>query len=236
MPAPATTDLQIVHVPINDLHPDPANPRKISAEELDRLTRSLREFGFLQPVIARHDDHVVIGGHQRLVAARRIGLKTVPVIFVDLSPEQSHLLNLALNRISGDWDEQLLARLLADLQGADGVDLALTGFEDDEIKRLLRRMDAEEKRYKPEAFDLEAALAEAEAQPTTQPGDLWLLGEHRLLCGDSTYAEDVELLMDGKTASLMSSDPPYLVNYRGGEHPPSRANKGKANRNKNCDE
>src|SRR6266700_5979617 len=129
----ATSDLQIVQVPIDDLHPDPANPRKISDAELDALTRSMREFGFVQPVIARHDDHIVVGGHQRLVAARRLGLKTVPVIFVDLSPEQSHLLNLALNRISGDWDEALLARLLADLQLADGVDLALSGFEDDEI-------------------------------------------------------------------------------------------------------
>src|SRR5207253_6732438 len=162
---PATTDLQIVQVLIDDLHPDPANPRKIGASELDALTRSMREFGFLQPVIARHYDHIVIGGHQRLVAARRLGLKTVPVIFVDLSPEQSHLLNLALNRISGDWDEQLLARLLADLQLAPNVDLALSGFEDDEIKRLLRKLEAEERRYKAESFDLDAALAEAEAQP-----------------------------------------------------------------------
>src|SRR5439155_7345368 len=167
---------QIVHVPIDDLHPDPKNPRKISSEELDRLTRSLREFGFLQPVIARHDDHIVVGGHQRLVAARRLGYKTVPVIFVDLSPEQSHLLNLALNRISGDWHEALLARLLADLQLAEGVDLALSGFEDDEIKRLLRKLEAEDKRFKPESFDLDAALAEAETAPITQPGDLWLLG------------------------------------------------------------
>ena len=121
-PTATTLDLQIVQVPIDDLHPDPANPRKISAEQLDTLTRSLRQFGFLQPVIPRHDDHVVVGGHQRLVAARRLGYKTVPVIFVDLNPEQSHLLNLALNRISGDWDEQLLARMLADLQHADGVD------------------------------------------------------------------------------------------------------------------
>src|SRR5437016_6537474 len=155
----ATTDLQIVHVPIDDLHPDPANPRKISDAELDALTRSLREFGFVQPVIARHDDHIVVGGHQRLVAARRLGLKTVPVIFVDLSPEQSHLLNLALNKISGDWDEALLARLLADLQLAPNVDLALSGFEDDEIKRLLRKLDAEDKRYKPESFGLDHALA-----------------------------------------------------------------------------
>src|SRR5438309_6241290 len=218
---PATTELQIVQDPINELHADPANPRKISAEELDRLTRSLREFGFLQPVIARHDDHIVIGGHQRLVAARRIGIKTVPTIFVDLSPEQSHALNLALNRISGDWDDALLARMLADLQLADGVDLALSGFEDDEIKRLLRKLDAEEKRYKPEAFDLDAALAEAEAAPITQPGDLWLLGEHRLLCGDSTSEADVARLMDGKQASLLATDPPYLVDYDAQNHPPS---------------
>src|SRR5438309_6245998 len=170
-----TTELQIVQVPIDELHPDPANPRKISDADLDALTRSMREFGFVQPVIARHDDHIVIGGHQRLVAARRLGLKTVPVIFVDLSSEQSHVLNLALNKISGDWDEQLLARLLADLQAASDVDLALSGFEDDEIKRLLRKLEAEDKRFKPESFDLDAALAEAEAQPITNPGDLWLL-------------------------------------------------------------
>src|SRR2546428_12572737 len=102
----------------------------------------MREFGFLQPVIARHHDHVVIGGHQRLVAARRIGLKMVPTIFVDLSPEQSHLLNRALNRISGDWDEQLLARMLADLQ-ANAVDLALSGFGADEINALLKGLAAE---------------------------------------------------------------------------------------------
>ena len=234
MPA-ASTDLQIVHVPIGDLYPDPKNPRKISAEELDRLTRSLREFGFLQPVIARHDDRVVVGGHQRLVAARRLGLKTVPTIFVDLSPEQSHLLNLALNKISGDWDEQLLARMLADLQ-ANAVDLAVSGFGADEINALLKGLEASDKRDRLESFDLDAALADAQAQPVTQPGDLWLLGDHRLLCGDSTNAEDVARLMAGKQASLLATDPPYLVDYTGGDHPPTRANQGKANRNKHWDE
>ena len=140
-----TAELQIVQVPINDLHPDPKNPRKISDAELDNLTRSLRELGFLQPVIARHDDHVVVGGHQRLVAARRLGLKTVPTIFVDLRAEQSHLLNLALNRISGDWDEQLLARMLADLQ-ASAVDLEVSGFGADEINALLKGLEASDKR------------------------------------------------------------------------------------------
>jgi ParB/RepB/Spo0J family partition protein len=106
---PATTDLQIIQIPIADLRPDPANPRKISDAELDALTRSLREFGFVQPVLARHEDKIVIGGHQRLLAARRLGMKTVPVIFLEVSDEQAKLLNLALNKISGEWDEQLLA-------------------------------------------------------------------------------------------------------------------------------
>src|SRR6266508_4828617 len=233
--APATTDLHSVQVPIDDLHPDPKNPRKITAEELDRLTRSLREFGFLQPVIARHEDHVVVGGHQRLPAARRLGYKTVPVIFVDLSPEQSHLLNLALNKISGEWDEQLLARMLAELQ-ASAVDLEVSGFGADEINALLKGLEASDKRDRLESFDLDAALADAQAQPVTQPGDLWLLGDHRLLCGDSTNAEDVARLMDGKQASLLATDPPYLVDYDAQNHPPSKGNKGKTNRNKSWDE
>ena len=107
--------LPLEYLPIDDLRPDPANPRRISDEELEALTRSIKEFGFVTPVVARREDNVVIGGHQRLLAARRLGIKTVPVILVDLTADQAHLLNLALNRISGNWDQELLARLLADL-------------------------------------------------------------------------------------------------------------------------
>ena len=110
--------LTVEEVPIDLLRPDPANPRRISDEELDALERSLRQFGFVQPVLARKEDGAVIGGHQRLVAARRLGLTTVPVTYLDLSIEQARLLNLGLNKISGSWDEQLLARLLADLQAS----------------------------------------------------------------------------------------------------------------------
>jgi ParB/RepB/Spo0J family partition protein len=108
--------LVIEQVPIDLLRPDPANPRRIGEEELHSLERSIRQFGFVQPVLARREDATVIGGHQRLVAARRLGLATVPVTYLDLSVEQARLLNLALNKISGSWDEPLLARLLADLQ------------------------------------------------------------------------------------------------------------------------
>jgi DNA modification methylase len=204
---------------------------------LDALTRSLREFGFVQPVLARHDDKVVVGGHQRLVAARRLGWKTVPVIFLDLTDEQAKLLNLALNKIAGEWDEQLLARLLADLHQVPEVDLSLSGFSEEELQRFLKKLEADDKRDRVETFDLAAAFADAaEKPPVTQPGDLWLLGDHRLLCGDATSEDDVARLFAGKQAVLMATDPPYLVDYTGGEHPPTKANQGKANRNKHWDE
>jgi ParB-like nuclease domain len=113
---------------------------------LDALERSLRQFGFVQPVLARREDRTVIGGHQRLVAARRLGLTTVPVTSLDVSVEQARLLGLALNKISGSWDDALLARLLADLQSMPDLDLSLSGFGEDEVKDLLRSLEVREKR------------------------------------------------------------------------------------------
>src|SRR2546423_13427994 len=104
----SATSLQVVDVAIDELRPDPANPRKISDAELEALTRSLREFGFVQPVLARREDKTVVGGHQRLLAARRLGYKTVPVVYLDLTLEQARLLYLSLNKISGEWDQELL--------------------------------------------------------------------------------------------------------------------------------
>src|SRR5450759_5409653 len=138
--------LTVDEVPIDDLRPDPANPRRIGEDELDALERSLRQFGFVQPVIARREDHTVIGGHQRLVAARRLGLATVPVTWLDIPVEQARLLGLALNKISGSWDDQLLARLLADLGSSPDLDLSLAGFDEDEVKDLLRSLETREKR------------------------------------------------------------------------------------------
>jgi DNA modification methylase len=197
-------------VPLERLHPDPANPRRIDASELDALERSLRQFGFVEPVVARRADGTVIGGHQRLVAARRLGYTEVPVIWVDLSLEQARLLGLALNRISGDWDEALLARLLSELADTPELDISLSGFGDEEIGELLRSLDARERRDRPEAFDLEAALASTQT-PRTRPGDLWLLGEHRLLCGDATAQADVARLLGGQPAAMAFTDPPYNV-------------------------
>ncbi|HEY5486398.1 MAG TPA: ParB/Srx family N-terminal domain-containing protein, partial [Candidatus Limnocylindrales bacterium] len=143
----------IEQVPIDELHPDPANPRRISDEELDALERSIRQFGFVQPILARREDRTVIGGHQRLLAARRLGMTHVPVIWLDLGSEQARLLGLALNKISGSWDDALLARLLADLGAMPDLDLSLSGFGEDEIKDLLRSLETREKREHVESFD-----------------------------------------------------------------------------------
>jgi hypothetical protein len=208
--------LTLEEVPIDLLRPDPANPRRIGDEELEALTRSLRQFGFVQPVLARRENGTVIGGHQRLVAARRLGLSTVPVSYLDLSIEQARLLNLALNKISGSWDDQLLARLLADLGASPNVDLSISGFGEDEIRDLLRSLETREKRERAEDFDLDAALEDATREPRTKPGDLWKLGEHRLMCGDATVSDDVERLLGGTKAAMAFTDPPYNVSL--GDH------------------
>jgi DNA modification methylase len=208
--------LTVEEVPIDLLRPDPTNPRRIGDEELEALTRSIRQFGFVQAVLARREDGVVIGGHQRLVAARRLGLATVPVTYLDLSIEQARLLNLALNKISGSWDDQLLARLLADLQSSPSVDLSLSGFGEDEIHDLLRSLETREKKERVEDFDLDSALEDATRTPRSKPGDLWRLGDHRLLCGDATKPEDVERLLGGTKAAMAFADPPYNVSL--GDH------------------
>ncbi|MGO9179074.1 MAG: site-specific DNA-methyltransferase [Candidatus Limnocylindrales bacterium] len=205
----------VEQVLIDHLRPDPANPRRIGEEELDALERSLRQFGFVQPVVARREDATVIGGHQRLVAARRLGLTSIPVIWLDISPEQARLLGLALNKISGSWDDALLARLLAELQSVPDLDLSLSGFDEDEVKELLRSLEVREKRERPEAFDLDEALEEARRAPRTKPGDLWILGDHRLLCGDATKPEDVDRLLGSAAPTLLATDPPYGVSLDG---------------------
>jgi len=173
----AQAPLEIEHLPIDEVHPDPANPRRISEGELEALTKSIREFGLIDPIIARREDMTVIGGHQRLLAARRLGLKTVPVVLADLTVDQARLLNLTLNRISGDWDQELLARLVADLDPIEGIDLSLSGFEEDELSKLLKSLDSRERRERAESFDLDAAIEAANQAPTqTKEGDLWRLG------------------------------------------------------------
>jgi len=217
LPKTVTTSvISVEQVDIDDLKSDPANPRRISDAELEALTRSLQQWGFVQPVLVRREDHTVIGGHQRLLAARRLGMKTVPVIYLDLTQEQARLWNVALNKISGDWDEELLAHLLSDLSLVDGVDLSLTGFGEGELDKLLKSLDVRAMRDRVEAFDLDAALEAARAATRAKRGDLWALDGHRLLIGDSTDVGAVTRVLGETRAAMCFTDPPYNVSY--GDH------------------
>jgi DNA modification methylase len=220
----AKQQIQIEQVLIGELHPDPVNPRRISDQELEALTRSIREFGLIDPIIVRKEDKTIIGGHQRLLAARRLGYEKVPVVFIDLSLEQARLLNIALNKISGSFDQELLGRLLNDLNKVPDLDLTLSGFGEDELKKLLRELNARDKRDRVENFDLEAAIKAAQSAPVAQPGDLWQLGDHRLLCGDATDPEAVQRLAGAYRMGLAFTDPPYNVDYghHGGAPPTNK--------------
>lgn len=191
--------LRIKKVPIAELTPAAYNPRKISKQDMAALKRSLEEFGAVEPAVVNKDG-TIIGGHQRIAAAEELGWRDFPVLAVDLSAEKARLLNLALNRISGAWDEPKLAELLEELQQAD-ADIMLTGFTEAEVEQLLADSG-------PGAED---KVAEEPVKTRAKPGDLWLLGDHRLLCGDATDAAVVEKLMGGESAALMATDPPYGV-------------------------
>lgn len=212
-----STQIAVEYFPVDQLRPDPGNPRSMSDADLETLTRSIREWGVVDPIIVQRGTLRVIGGHQRVIASRRAGVRSVPVILLDITDERARMLNLALNRISGDWDQQLLGRMLQDLSAEDSLDLSLTGFGDDEIQLLLRQLSASENRDRDELFDADLALDEAERRGArSKPGDVWILGPHRLLCGDATDGADSKKLMAGVKAAIAFTDPPYNVGL--GDH------------------
>ena len=209
-----TATIAVEYVERGALRPAEYNPRTISEKELADLQRSVGEFGLVDPIIARRADHTVIGGHQRLAVAERLGLQHVPVIYLDISEEKAKLLNLALNKISGEWDERKLAELLRELDALPGLDLSVTGFGDEEIKACLAAVEAEPFRAKEEDFDVEAAIEEARKSSGVRRGEVWSLGRHRLMCGDATSQADIDTLLTRDAADLALTDPPYNVDYR----------------------
>ena len=205
-----TTEMQLV--PLSKLVPYVNNARTHSPEQLAKLRSSLREFGFINPVIIDRDFNV-IAGHGRIAAAKEEGITEVPCVFVDyLTEAQKKAYILADNRMALDagWDEELLRIEIESLQGAD-FDVSLTGFGEDEIADLFSGDG--EKDVKDDDFDLSAALEKA---AFVEKGDIWTVGRHRLMCGDATSAEDVAALMDGKKANLIVTDPPYNVAFKSG--------------------
>lgn len=199
---------------IADLNPAVYNPRKRlmpGDEEYESLKRSIETFGYVDPIIVNMDG-TVIGGHQRLNVLRDLGYTEVDVAVVDLSKNDEKALNIALNKIAGEWDDERLAEIFKDLQ-LDDYDATLTGFNEGEVADILAAAIQQEMTGD-DGFDADEALAEVK-DPITKLGDIWCLGRHRLMCGDSTKAEDAEKLMDGELADLLLTDPPYNVAYTG---------------------
>ena len=203
-----TTQMQLV--PLSKLVPYVNNARTHSPEQITKLRSSLREFGFVNPVII-DQDYGIIAGHGRVMAAKEEGIEEVPCVFVDyLTEAQKKAYILADNRFAQDagWDEELLRIEIESLQGAD-FDVSLTGFDPDELADLFA--DDSDSDVKDDDFDLSVALEKA---AFVKKGDIWTVGRHRLMCGDATSAEDVATLMDGKRANLVVTDPPNGVSFK----------------------
>jgi len=235
--------LRVEYVSIGALVSAPYNPRIMPASEMAKLRRSLEHWGVVEPLVVRKADNAIVGGNQRLEAAKALGMTKVPVVYVDLTEAEGKALNVALNRISGEWDLPRLGELLEELRNLPDLDQTLTGFDGSEMETLLAELEREQREPFEEAFDPEAAMRQAQQAtgPTrVKPGDLWELGPHRMLCGDATDTASWERLMAcpersreacpersrgacpehsrgaGKQAHAVVTDPPYAVHYVGG--------------------
>ena len=195
-----------------NLLPADYNPRKDlkpGDEEYEKLKRSIEQFGYVEPVIWNRTTGRVVGGHQRLKVLIDMGINEVDCVVVEMDENKEKALNVALNKISGEWDKDKLALLISDLQAED-FDVSLTGFDAAEIDDLFK--DTIQDKIKDDDFDVDAELQ----NPTiTKPGDVWQLGRHRLVCGDSTLAETYDMLLGDEKVNLVITDPPYNVNYEG---------------------
>ena len=195
-----------------NLLPADYNPRKDlkpGDEEYEKLKRSIEQFGYVEPVIWNRTTGRVVGGHQRLKVLIDMGINEVDCVVVEMDENKEKALNVALNKISGEWDKDKLALLISDLQAED-FDVSLTGFDAAEIDDLFK--DTIQDKIKDDDFDVDAELQ----NPTiTKLGDVWQLGRHRLVCGDSTLAETYDMLLGDEKVNLVITDPPYNVNYEG---------------------
>ena len=197
---------------IDSLIPADYNPRKAlkpGDAEFEKIKNSITEFGYVDPIIV-NSDMTIIGGHQRWSVLKTLGYTEVDCVIIEIDKTKEKALNIALNKVTGEWNKELLADLIKDLQSLD-YDVSFTGFDPPEIDELFNEVHSKE--TKDDEFDVDKALEE---NAFVREGDIWLLGRHRLMCGDSTNADNVNLLMDGKKANLCITDPPYNCAYEGG--------------------
>ena len=200
--------MKFIKKKIVDLIPADYNPRKDlkpGDPDYEKLKHSMKEFGYVDPIIWNQQTGRVVGGHQRLKILQDEGIKEAECVVVNLDEEKEKALNIALNKISGDWDKDKLAPLMTDLQASD-LDVSLTGFDEDEISDLL----ATEDDTHDDDFDIDSEL---DKPPFSKSGDLWHLGKHTLLCGDATKTESYQKLLGDHKVNLVLTDPPYNVDY-----------------------
>lgn len=200
--------MEIVKVDINDLISPEYNPRQITDDEMEKLKNSINEFGYIAPIIVNKHNNHIIGGNQRYEALKSLGYTDVDVVFVDepdLNREKA--LNIALNKISGEWDFVKLADIIDELELND-FDIPLTGFDEQELENFYIE-EENPKEHEPVEVAEDDYDEPDDLEVTVQTGDIYILGNHRLMCGDSTKKEDVALLMEGKQADMVFTDPPY---------------------------
>ena len=200
--------MEIVKVDINELISPEYNPRQITDDEMEKLKNSINEFGYVAPIIVNKYNNHIIGGNQRYEALKSLGYTDVDVVFVDepdLNREKA--LNIALNKISGEWDFVKLADIIDELELND-FDIPLTGFDEQELENFYIEEENQNEHEQVEVAEDDYDEPD-DLEVTVQTGDIYILGNHRLMCGDSTKKEDVALLMEGKQADMVFTDPPY---------------------------
>ena len=214
--------MKIEKLKVEDLKPAEYNPRKKlkpGDKEFEKLKKSIEEFGYVEPIILNRRTNTVVGGHQRLEVMKFLGYTEVDCVIVDLDEKKEKALNVALNKISGEWDNELLTDLLKELD-QDGI-VSLTGFETEELDDLFA---GTEYNVSEDNFDVNEAIEEIGNKPCTQYGDIWHIRNHKLLCGDSTKIEEVERLFgENEQASLIVTDPPYNIDYGNSEQDRAKA-------------
>ena len=206
-------EMKIKKFKLVELNPAKYNPRKKlkpGDREFEKLENSIKNFGYVEPIVVNiANDNTIISGHQRLSVLKHMGETEAECVVVELDALNERALNVAMNKVSGEWDEDLLAELLKDMEES-GFDLGKTGFEPPEIEQLFNSVH--DKKVTEDDFDIDAEL---EKPAVAKMGDIWTLGRHRLVVGDSTLPETYDVLMAGAKANLVVTDPPYNANYEG---------------------